>query len=157
VSGSEGIVARVVAKLDAANIAYQLTSHAPVFTSAEAAAVRGVSLHSGSKALVLKAGDRFLLAVLPADLSLDSAALRGAIGTRKIRFATAEELLELTGLAPGAVPPFGSLFGLETICDTRLGENAAINFNPGSHSQSLQMAYSDWERVESPTLVAIGR
>jgi hypothetical protein len=34
---------------------------------------------------------------------------------------TSEEVMEMTGLAPGSIPPFGSLFGLPTLCDERLG------------------------------------
>ena len=151
------MIDRVCALLEGAGVSYRRTTHEPVYTSAEAAAARGVSLRSGAKALVLKAGDRFLLAVLPADLSLDSAALRTALGTRKIRFASKEELLEITGLTPGAVPPFGSLFGLETVCDTGLADNDSINFNAGSHTESLQMSYPDWERVEAPRLAAFGK
>ena len=151
------MIERVCALLDEAGISYRRTSHEPVYTSAEAAAVRGVSLHSGAKALVLKAGERFLLAVLPADRNLDSAALRTVLGTRKTRFASKDELLEITGLTPGAVPPFGSLFELETVCDTGLAENESINFNAGSHTESLQMSYRDWEQVEAPRLATFGK
>lgn len=125
----ESAHARVTALLGAAGVAFTEREHAAVRTSEEAAAIRGAPLHSGAKALVLKAADRFLLAVLPADCSLDSKALRGVAGTRRIRFANRDELLELTGLTPGAVPPFGSLFGLQTICDPKLADNAQINFN----------------------------
>lgn len=151
------MIERVRALLDEAGITYRHTSHDPVYTSAEAAAVRGVSLHSGAKALVLKAGEGFVLAVLPADTSLDSGALRAALATRKIRFATKDELLEVTGLTLGAVPPFGSLFGIDTVCDSGLADNESINFNAGSQTDSLQMAYADWERVEAPRVAAFGR
>ena len=56
----------------------------------------------------------------------------------------------LTGLEPGSIPPFGSLFGLPTLCDERLGENETINFNAGDHSISVSMQYEDYVRVESP-------
>ena len=146
---------RVVALLRASQVAFSEREHAAVRTSEEAAAVRGAPLHSGAKALVLKAADRFLLAVLPADCSLDSKALRGVAGTRRIRFANREELLELTGLTPGAVPPFGSLFGLDTVCDCKLADNRQINFNAGSHCHSVQMAYADYEAIERPRLAVI--
>ena len=151
----ESVHARVVALLRAAQAAFTEREHAAVHTSEEAAAVRGAPLHSGAKALVLKAADRFLLAVLPADCSLDSRALRGVAGTRRIRFANRDELLALTGLTPGAVPPFGSLFGLDTVCDRKLADNRQINFNAGSHCHSVQMAYTDYEAIERPTLAVI--
>jgi len=69
-----------------------------------------------------------------------------------LRFATPEELRELTGLAPGAVPPFGSLFGLPTYCDARLRENERINFNAGDHSISVSLSGMDYFQVENPSL-----
>jgi len=61
---------------------------------------------------------------------------------------------ELTGLPPGAVPPFGRLFGLPTYCDTRLAENERINFNAGDNSISVSLRYEDYLKVENPSLGA---
>ena len=61
-------------------------------------------------------------------------------------------MLELTGLEPGSIPPFGSLFGLSTLCDERLGENERINFNAGDHRISVSMLYADYLRLEGPEL-----
>lgn len=146
---------RLLARLDESRIRFSRMTHAPVYTSAEAAQVRGSTLHSGAKALIMRTDDRFLMAVIPADLALDNAALRAFVGSRHLRFATKEELLDLTGLTPGSVPPFGSLFGIPTICDERLAENAEINFNAGSHTESVRLTYVDYLRVESPTLAKI--
>jgi Ala-tRNA(Pro) deacylase len=151
------VLTRLTAAFDAAGIPYQRTEHVPVYTSAEAAAVRGVSLHSGAKALILKANDSFLMVVLPADLALDSAAIREVLGTRRIRFADKDEVMQLTGLSPGSIPPFGSLFGLPTYCDERLAENERINFNAGSHSVSFQMNYTDYLQFENATIIQAGK
>lgn len=148
---------RLVDALTLAGIAFLRTHHAPVYTSAEAAAVRGVSLHSGAKALILKGGDSFLMVVLPADLVLDSHAVREMLGSKRLRFASKEEVSTLTGLTPGSIPPFGSLFGLPTICDDRLSENERINFNAGSHTDSLQMACADYLQYESPRIARVGK
>jgi Ala-tRNA(Pro) deacylase len=109
-------------------------------------------LASGAKALVCKGEQGFVMFVLPADRKLDSHAVRRAKGWRKLRFATREEVLEMTGLAPGSIPPFGSLFGLPTFCDERLGQNDVINFNAGDHSISVSMRYADYVLVEKPEL-----
>jgi Ala-tRNA(Pro) deacylase len=87
---------------------------------------------------------------VPADRKLDSKKARAALGTRSLRFATREEVEQLTGLQPGSIPPFGSLFGLPSWCDPALGENPSINFNAGDHSISVQMAYADYVAVERP-------
>src|SRR5438128_1618007 len=120
---------RLEAWLRQQGVAFTVLRHEPVFTSEQAAAVRGTPLASGAKALVLKAGDSFLLAVLPADRKLDSKKARDGLGVKGMRFATKEEVEQLTGLQPGSIPPFGSLFGLKTYCDPALGDNLTINFN----------------------------
>lgn len=155
---SATVLTRLRAALDAAGIAYVLTHHTPVHTSAEAAAVRGTPIQSGAKALVVKGmGDDFVMAVMPADLSLDGVALRKLIGSSRLRFATEDELLDLTGITPGAIPPFGSLFGLQTVCDERLANNERINFTAGGHCDSIQMDYADYVAFENPRLATIAK
>ncbi|MEK7323714.1 MAG: YbaK/EbsC family protein [Chloroflexota bacterium] len=151
----DSVLARLEHSLRSAGISFTQTQHRPVYTSAEAAEVRGASLHSGAKALIVKGGVNFLMVVIPADLSLDSHALRSLLGTKKLRFATKEEVLERTGLTPGSIPPFGSLFNLPTYCDERLADNERINFNAGSHSASIQMSYADYVAFESPRIAKV--
>jgi Ala-tRNA(Pro) deacylase len=143
---------RVEGLLTQHGVAYDVLRHEPVYTSEEAAQVRGTLLASGAKALICKGDQTVVMFVMPADRKLDSHSVRRAQGWRKLRFATREEVMELTGLAPGSIPPFGSLFGLATLCDERLGESAVINFNAGDHGISVSMTYADYVRVETPTL-----
>jgi len=143
---------RVEALLKSAGASFSVLHHEPVFTSEEAARVRGVELSSGAKALVCKADDEFLVFVVPADRRLDSKGVRRTLGFKRLRFANRDEVLQLTGLMPGAIPPFGSLFGLNTLCDERLGENESINFNAGDNRISVNMPYADYLLVEGPKL-----
>lgn len=141
--------------LTAAGVSFRVTQHAPVFTSEEAAAIRGAPLCSGAKALVVKADETYLLLVLPADRKLDSKKARAHLAVKSLRFATREEVAQLTGLQPGSIPPFGSLFELPTYCDPALGENVHINFNAGDHSISISMSYTDYVLAEHPRLLDI--
>ena len=138
--------------LSGKSVAFDVLRHAPVFTSEEAARVRGTPLGSGAKALVCKADDRFVMIVLPADRKLSSKAVRKGEGVKSLRFASREEVEQLTGLAPGSIPPFGSLFGLPTWCDERLSEHTQINFNAGDHAISISMTYSDYLKAGQPKL-----
>lgn len=151
------VFAKLKQQLGDRGIAFTEMHHTPVYTSAEAAAVRGTSLHSGAKALIVKAGDAFHMIVMPADLSLDSKALRNVLGSKQIRFANADEVLLMTGLKPGSIPPFGSLFNLATICDDRLADNESINFNAGSHTDSIQMTYAAYMQFESPRIERVAK
>src|SRR5262245_10113533 len=136
-------------------VPFTVLRHEPVYTSEQAAAVRGTPLSSGAKALVVKADARFVLLVVPADRKLDSKKARAGLGCKALRFATREEVEALTGLQPGSIPPFGSLFELPTYCDPALSENESINFNAADHAISVQMGFGDYLAVEKPTLVAL--
>src|SRR4029450_3390272 len=148
----EVVFDRVSQFLGGKSIAFEVLRHAPVYTSEEAARVRGTPLGSGAKALVCKADDRFVMIVLPADRKLASKTVRKEEGVKSLRFASREEVEQLTGLAPGSIPPFGSLFGLATWCDARLSEHARINFNAGDHAISISMTYADYLVAEQPKL-----
>ena len=119
--------------------------------------MRGISLSSGAKALVVKAGEEFLLLVLPADRKLDSKKAKTSLGIKALRFATRDEVEQWTGLQPGSIPPFGSLFGLPTCCDLGLALNESINFNAGDHCVSVQMRYADFIAVEKPRIVPVSK
>src|SRR5688572_23805722 len=108
---------RIECLLQQHRVQFTVSRHAPVFTSAEAAAVRGTPLASGAKALVCKADAAWVMFVMPADRKLASKQVRKARAWKGLRFADKDEVLELTGLTPGSIPPFGSLFGLPTLCD----------------------------------------
>ena len=146
---------RLDAWLNGSGVSFTVLRHEPVFTSEQAAAVRGTPLASGAKALVVKAGEKFLLFVLPADRKLDSRKAREALRVKALRFASKEEVQNLTGLQPGSIPPFGSLFGLPAYCDPALGDNASINFNAGDHAISIQMTFSDFVSLEKPQMLSI--
>ncbi len=138
--------------LASTGVPFEVLRHEPVFTSVEAAAIRGTPLASGAKALVCKADERFVMIVLPADRKLASKLVRQSQGWKSLRFADREEVARLTRLEPGAIPPFGSLFELPTLCDSRLGEHDRINFNAGDHAISISLRYADYCAVEKPTL-----
>jgi prolyl-tRNA editing enzyme YbaK/EbsC (Cys-tRNA(Pro) deacylase) len=146
------VLDRIQALLGEKQAAFALSSHRPVYTSEEAAQVRGEDLKTGAKALIVRAKDAFVMFVLPGDRRLDSKRIKAHLGCKSLRFATAEEVEGLTGLRAGSIPPFGSLFGIATYCDRALSENERINFNAGSHTESINLRYEDYIRVERPVL-----
>src|SRR6516165_6509061 len=110
----------LVELLEREGVEFRLSHHEPVTTSVEAAAVRGVDLSSGAKAMLVKGKAGFVLAVLAADRKVDWKRLAPLAGGKGARFANDDELREATGLTKGAVPPFGTLFGLRTLYDGSL-------------------------------------
>jgi prolyl-tRNA editing enzyme YbaK/EbsC (Cys-tRNA(Pro) deacylase) len=134
-------------------VPFREVQHVPTYTSEESAKARGEDLHTGGKALLLKTGDTFRLFVLPADRKLDSVAVKRRFGIKKVRFATADELKELTGLVPGSVPPFGPpVLPFEVYVDDAIRANERIAFNAGSLTDSIILATADYLAVVKPTL-----
>ncbi|QDU30050.1 Prolyl-tRNA editing protein ProX [Anatilimnocola aggregata] len=152
---ADSVFVRLCALLDARQLPYEVLHHAPVFTSEEAAAIRGTTLASGAKALICKVDEQFVLIVLPADRKLASKLAKKALGGKSLRFATKEEVLQLTGLTPGSIPPFGSLFQLPTWCDEQLAQQPQLNFNAGDHAISLKLTYETFVQAEQPRLAAL--
>src|SRR4029079_1966887 len=128
-------------------------SHAPTHTSEESARVRRESLSVGAKALLLKADDSFRLFVLPADRQLDTKKIKQQLKVKSTRFATSEELRDLTRLVPGSVPPFGNpILPFELYGDTSIGVvEDKVAFNAGSLTLSIVMKASDWKMIAKPT------
>lgn len=131
--------------LTRAGIPFSEMHHEPTRTSEDAARVRGDPLAQGGKALVLKCGDRFRLFVMSACLSLDSGAIKRQLKLKRLRFATPEELLELTGLEPGSVPPFGRpVLDLDLYVDPSVLAQPRLSFNAGSLTDSISLATADY-------------
>ena len=151
--GSE-ILPAIQHLLTEAGVSFREVHHEATRTSEESAKARGEELRIGGKALLMKGDDLFRLFVLPADRKLDSGAIRREFGWKKLRFATPDELLELTGLVPGCVPPFGvPILPFELCLDQAVTQNPRLAFNAGSLTDSIILALSDYLTVAKPNRV----
>ncbi|MBU0650134.1 hypothetical protein KJ605_01400 [Patescibacteria group bacterium] len=151
------VVREIKALLVNQRIKYDLFEHEPVRTSEEAARIRpGYSLKQGAKALIVKlymrgGGERYVLLVVPGDARFNSKKVKKLFDARDLRFATEEEVSEVTdGVLVGGVPPFGSLFGLETYVDSQVENNERIIFNAGDRRVSIAMSVADYMSTEKP-------
>lgn len=147
---------RIIDLLRQHNCWFEEFTHQPVRTSEEAAKLRdGYTLQQGAKALLVRAkipdeGKKFIMLVMPGDQKFDGAKVKQLLHSKDIRFATEDEVAEITeGIKPGGVPPFGNLFGLEVISDRSLYDNEKIVFNAGRTS-SIGMQSADYRRLVVP-------
>ena len=135
------------------SIEFKEVHHEPTRTSQESANARGENISIGGKAPVVKIGDAFSLHVLSASRKLDSRAMKKHFNVKRIRFATKEELMELTGLPPGSVPPFGRpIMDLDLFVDTSILQNQKIAFNAGSLTDSIIMKTEDYLEIAKPEI-----
>jgi len=139
--------------LNSKSIGYKEVQHPPTKTSEESAKARGEDLSIGGKAIVLKVGDSFKIFVLSATKKLDSSAIKKYFKVKKTRFASREELFNLTALEPGSVPPFGKpMIDLELYLDQSIVKNQKIAFNAGSLTDSIIMSTKDYIEISKPII-----
>ena len=151
--GETEVTRKAIELLTSKGINFEKLEHAVVTTSSEASGARGSKLSQGAKAIIVKANDQFYHLIISAAVQLDNNKLRKVLGTHRVRFATTKELFELTGCSPGAVPPFGNLFGLPVFMDNALMEEETVYFNCGSHTISLKMKRSDLAEATDAQIV----
>lgn len=136
------------------HVVFTTYTHEPVFTSEQAAKIRGTSLQQGAKALVMIADRKPIMVVLSGATKVDSKKFKTKFKIKDLRLAAAEEVEEITGLKIGSIPPFGNIFKLITFVDEKLGENQEITFNAASHTQSAKMSYKDFVNLVKPQIGA---
>jgi prolyl-tRNA editing enzyme YbaK/EbsC (Cys-tRNA(Pro) deacylase) len=138
-----------------AEVPHERIEHGVSRTAEEAAAARGTVLHEGGKAIVMKLHGRgFVLIALRGSDALSGRLLRQAFGVQRYRFATREELLALTGLEPGCVPPLGRpVLELPLFVDAALAGSERVVFTLGAHTCSARLATGDWLQVARPEAV----
>ena len=141
--------------LDKNNISYKIFEHEPTPTSEIAAKVRGTPLERGAKALVLRSEGNFLMCVLPANRKLSFRKVKEIIRSRKLSFATPEEVKKVTNCVVGGVPPFGNLFNIPLYIDKNLLNNETIDFNAGLQTVSIEIGSKDLVRTSRGILMDI--
>jgi len=149
---------RVKELLDRNRIVYEVSEHAAVYTSEQAAKVRGVELKTGVKALVFRTEQgNYVLGLVAADRKMDVKKLAVIVGTRKLELASPKDVLKATGCEIGSVHPFGNLFGLPTYMDPSVLENDSVNFNAGLHTVSIYMKARDLVKAIKPRITEFSK
>ena len=137
--------------LDGNHIPYQVHTHRPAMTAAELADADHVPPSEVAKVVVLRSGERFLLAVLPAARQLDLARLRALTGDPELRLATETDFADVFPACElGAIPPIGELFGVPVWVDDSLGRETETVFSGGNHHETVHLAYRDFVRLAKP-------
>jgi Ala-tRNA(Pro) deacylase len=142
--------------LDANRVHYEVRSHRRVYTAQEVAAAEHVPGREMAKVVMVRDGGKFLMAVLPAPYHVGLEQLENAAGRTGLRLATEAEFAGLfPGCEPGAMPPFGNLYGIPVWVDEALTRDDEIAFNAGNHEQTVHMRYADFARLVQPRIALL--
>jgi Ala-tRNA(Pro) deacylase len=139
--------------LDENQVRYVSIRHSPAFTAQETAASAHIPGRELAKTVMVKIDGTMAMAVLAAPNRLDLELLRRAAGARSVKLADEKEFSsEFPDCEPGAMPPFGNLYGLKVYVDETLAEDRQIAFNAGSHAELIQMDYQQFEQLAEPVV-----
>jgi Ala-tRNA(Pro) deacylase len=144
------------AYLRANNVAFTTQQHPPAFTARELAAVSHLPAVMTAKVVVAAVDERLVMLVLPAAYRVDLRRVYERTGARLVRLADEGELAAaFPDCAVGAMPPFGNLYGVPVYVDPLIAAQPQIVFQPGSHTETMAIAYADFERLVRPRLATL--
>jgi prolyl-tRNA editing enzyme YbaK/EbsC (Cys-tRNA(Pro) deacylase) len=149
---------KIISLLNDAGVRFDEFEHPECRTSEESQKVReaaGFPGTIGAKCLLAKlylhdGEEIFAAIVLPGIHQLNKEKLFKAVGAKKMRFATVEELAQLAGVVPGCMPPFGTQVFPDiqmTIVASALKDFPQIGFNIASLTRSVVMQSKDYFSV----------
>lgn len=147
------IVKKLKELLDKGKVKYEHVTHPEVFTMPEVAAVEHEKGQHVIKTVVLKADGQLVLAAVPAALKVDEEALAKLAKAKEVVVAEEHEFASaFPDCEVGAMPPFGSLYGIPLYLDKRLRECDEVVFNAGTHTDTVKMFFADFERLANPEI-----
>ena len=143
---------RLESHLDQNQIPYSLILHRPTFSAQVAASLMHVPGKEVAKAVALRAGEKVLLAILPASYHVNFDRLSAIAGDR-VQLLEPEKCNEtFPDCEAGAIPPFGELYGVPVYLDEALAEDSEIVLSAGTLSESLRMGNGDFIRLVKPQI-----
>lgn len=136
-------------------VTFEVLEHRSTFTAGQLAQAVHVRGDEVAKTVLLKADGKFLLAVLPSTHNIDMKKAKEAVGAGQVQLAAEHEFGDLfPDCEIGAVPPFGSQYGVKTLVDEPLTHDEEIVFEGNTHQEAIRMKYRDFERLEEPQVAA---
>jgi Ala-tRNA(Pro) deacylase len=144
--------------LDKRGVTFEVIPHDQAYTSIAEATALGISADEVLKALVLDTASGNAIAVVPGSRRLDMRSVEKAVGAKHVRLATEEEIEKsFPGYELGAVPPMGSLFGIQTFVDPEVIDHETVVFAAGSQTESVKLRTEDLFRDEPVMIAALTR
>lgn len=139
----------LLAYLDGLGITTTTRRHPPLRTVADSQALRGSIDGAHTKNLFLKdKKGAYFLVTAGEDAELDLKTIHALIGASgRVTFGKPDALMELLGVAPGAVTVFGLIndtgLKVKIVLDARLMANAIVNCHPLANEATTSIAAAD--------------
>ncbi|MBU6434888.1 MAG: YbaK/EbsC family protein [Nitrospirae bacterium] len=152
------VLKRLQTYLDSRKIPYEVVSHDAAYSARRAAEALHVPGDLFAKVVIVKADQRFVMAVIPSTWRVDFKRLEEALDCRHVRLATEGEFAELfPDCEVGTMPPFGNLYNMAVYVDQLLTQDEYIFFDAGTHTGAMKLRYRDFAELVRPTLAQFHR
>ncbi len=143
----------LTAYLQSNSIPFTIQHHQAAFTAREVAAASHLPAILTTKVVIVSADDKLVMLVLPAAYRVDLSRIYPLLGAHFVRLADERDLAAtFPDCAIGAMPPFGNLYGMPVYVDTKLAAQTQMTFQPGSHTETMTIAYADYARLVQPNV-----
>lgn len=130
-------------------VAFEEVPHAFAFQPSKAAEATHIPGRRVAKAVLVRAGQEYMLAVVPSSKHVALDHLGRWLG-RDVRLAEEQESAKLfEDCELGAMPPIGAAFGIETILDDDVMASDDIYFEGGDHRTLVHVGGPDWRRLQA--------
>ena len=140
--------------LDTNHIPYQIIHHSKAYTAQQIASSAHIPGREMAKTVIVKAGGKLLMIVLPASYKLDFDLLANSLGVKKVTLATEREFKDIFDeCETGAMPPFGNLYGMDVYFAESLIDDEEIVFNSGNHTELIRLGIDDFDRLVHPKVL----
>jgi Ala-tRNA(Pro) deacylase len=147
-------VQRLTDFLDEHQVKYVVISHSRAFTIQEIASQTHIPGRELAKTVIIDVDGETAMAVVPGSQKVDLPLLRDALGAQRVTLVKEAAFRDrFPECEPGAMPPFGNLYGMPVYVADGLTEDEEIAFNAGSHTELVRMAYRDFERLVQPRVM----
>jgi Ala-tRNA(Pro) deacylase len=138
------IAATLQKHLSRKHIVYDVVSHSPTMASVLSAEACCVPPDRVAKGVVVRSGDRYVLAVLPASRRISRTELKMELG-EKFALASENELEQLfEDCVPGAVPPVGEAYGLDAVVEPSISGQPDVYFEGGDHATLVHVTQTQF-------------
>jgi Ala-tRNA(Pro) deacylase len=139
---------QLFARLDALGIPHHTYSHPPVFTVADAVALRGQLPGGHCKSLFLKDKKGGLwLAIVLEERRVDLKRLAAALGAPRFSFGSPELLYQTLGIRPGSVTPFALVNDADrrvtVVLDKAMLDHDPLNYHPLENDRTTTISPAD--------------
>jgi Ala-tRNA(Pro) deacylase len=147
------VLARLKRLLERHHVPYCVMPHSSTFTAKETVDALSVSGEKMAKTVIVKAGGRYVMLVLPAEERIDLAKVAGLLGANTVRLAREPEMRALfPDCEIGAMPPFGDLYDLEEWVDHSMIQTREIVCDAGTHREAITLRTGDFMALTHPTV-----